>query len=272
MSAGSSTPSISCMGLAKRRIISGNRFSRRSRRVNAFMVIPLNGWVGCGPVRAMRVEAVWRFLGVLRRHSLRRIKRWPFGARLRRSGSSSPVGRLGACARTRVRRRSRWFCATRRCCDRAANSFHYDVSNEFYALWLDDERVCSCAYFGDADETLPSGCGTTRQDGPGPAGGGCRLHALRAAPGPAGRHRRARRRRIDGGRCAIELHQAAPGDIGSGEQAFGLDQIPESFVALPAVSFALELSLLQIAATTLAFRPARAPRAGGRAPDGPSRS
>ncbi len=38
--------------------------------------------------------------------------------------------------------------------DRAAISFHYDVSNEFYRLWLDAERVYSCAYFTSADESL----------------------------------------------------------------------------------------------------------------------
>ncbi len=33
-------------------------------------------------------------------------------------------------------------------------SYHYDVSNEFYALWLDRNMVYSCAYFGDGSETL----------------------------------------------------------------------------------------------------------------------
>ncbi|HEY9066131.1 MAG TPA: class I SAM-dependent methyltransferase [Burkholderiaceae bacterium] len=32
--------------------------------------------------------------------------------------------------------------------------FHYDVSDEFYALWLDPRRLYSCAYFRDADMTL----------------------------------------------------------------------------------------------------------------------
>ncbi len=36
----------------------------------------------------------------------------------------------------------------------AAISFHYDVSNEFYRLWLDEERVYSCAYFTSPDESL----------------------------------------------------------------------------------------------------------------------
>jgi cyclopropane-fatty-acyl-phospholipid synthase len=38
--------------------------------------------------------------------------------------------------------------------NRAAISFHYDVSNEFYRLWLDEERVYSCAYFTSSDESL----------------------------------------------------------------------------------------------------------------------
>jgi cyclopropane-fatty-acyl-phospholipid synthase len=32
--------------------------------------------------------------------------------------------------------------------------FHYDVSDEFYALWLDPRRVYSCAYFRDAGMSL----------------------------------------------------------------------------------------------------------------------
>jgi len=32
--------------------------------------------------------------------------------------------------------------------------FHYDVSDDFYALWLDPRRVYSCAYFSDTDMTL----------------------------------------------------------------------------------------------------------------------
>ena len=38
--------------------------------------------------------------------------------------------------------------------NRAAIAFHYDVSNEFYRLWLDEERVYSCAYFTNPDESL----------------------------------------------------------------------------------------------------------------------
>lgn len=32
--------------------------------------------------------------------------------------------------------------------------FHYDVSDDFYALWLDPRRVYSCAYYREKDDTL----------------------------------------------------------------------------------------------------------------------
>lgn len=38
--------------------------------------------------------------------------------------------------------------------DRAAIQYHYDVSNQFYAEWLDPSMVYSCAYFENGTETL----------------------------------------------------------------------------------------------------------------------
>jgi len=38
--------------------------------------------------------------------------------------------------------------------DREAIQHHYDVSNEFYQLWLDPRMVYSCAYFPDEAESL----------------------------------------------------------------------------------------------------------------------
>lgn len=38
--------------------------------------------------------------------------------------------------------------------DAAQIEFHYDVSDDFYALWLDPRRVYSCAYFRTPDLTL----------------------------------------------------------------------------------------------------------------------
>lgn len=40
--------------------------------------------------------------------------------------------------------------------DAAAISYHYDLSNDFYALWLDREMVYSCAYFPTGTEDLNS--------------------------------------------------------------------------------------------------------------------
>ena len=37
---------------------------------------------------------------------------------------------------------------------REAIAYHYDVSNEFYRLWLDEQMVYSCAYFNDPNESL----------------------------------------------------------------------------------------------------------------------
>ena len=53
----------------------------------------------------------------------------------------------GALGRWRWRRHTRAR-------DREAISFHYDVSNEFFRLWLDPRMLYSCAYFGHAGDDL----------------------------------------------------------------------------------------------------------------------
>jgi cyclopropane-fatty-acyl-phospholipid synthase len=40
--------------------------------------------------------------------------------------------------------------------DRQAVTYHYNVSNDFYALWLDRNLVYSCAYFDSPEEDLDS--------------------------------------------------------------------------------------------------------------------
>lgn len=47
----------------------------------------------------------------------------------------------------------RWWRHTRSR-DRRNISYHYDVSNEFYGLWLDRNRVYSCAYFEEMEDSL----------------------------------------------------------------------------------------------------------------------
>lgn len=51
-------------------------------------------------------------------------------------------------------RRSRSAAAHSLKRDAAQIQFHYDVSDDFYALWLDPLRVYSCAYYADASMTL----------------------------------------------------------------------------------------------------------------------
>jgi cyclopropane-fatty-acyl-phospholipid synthase len=38
--------------------------------------------------------------------------------------------------------------------DRRAISYHYDISNDFYKLWLDQNMVYSCAYFTSPEDSL----------------------------------------------------------------------------------------------------------------------
>ncbi len=53
----------------------------------------------------------------------------------------------------RGRRRS-WFTRHSRQSDRAAIQYHYDVSNSFYAAFLDPRMVYSCAYYRHGNEDL----------------------------------------------------------------------------------------------------------------------
>ncbi|MWV14850.1 methyltransferase domain-containing protein [Pseudomonas sp. L-22-4S-12] len=46
------------------------------------------------------------------------------------------------------------FLAHDKAVDAAAISYHYDLSNDFYALWLDSRMIYSCAYFPSGTEDL----------------------------------------------------------------------------------------------------------------------
>ncbi len=54
----------------------------------------------------------------------------------------------------RVRRRARSLGVHSPLKDARQVQFHYDVSDDFYALWLDPRRVYSCAYYRDAGMSL----------------------------------------------------------------------------------------------------------------------
>ncbi len=55
---------------------------------------------------------------------------------------------------TQVMRRAKSLAAHSSERDAAQIQFHYDVSDDFYALWLDPRRVYSCAYYRDEAMTL----------------------------------------------------------------------------------------------------------------------
>jgi cyclopropane-fatty-acyl-phospholipid synthase len=54
---------------------------------------------------------------------------------------------------SKLRFLSRYFPHSRQS-DKQSIQFHYDVSNDFYKLWLDPNMVYSCAYFEHGNETL----------------------------------------------------------------------------------------------------------------------
>ncbi|AKJ70245.1 cyclopropane-fatty-acyl-phospholipid synthase [Pandoraea thiooxydans] len=60
-------------------------------------------------------------------------------------GTVSPTGKFG--------RITRHFTHSKQT-DKRAIQFHYDVSNEFYQLWLDKNMVYSCGYFENGDEDI----------------------------------------------------------------------------------------------------------------------
>jgi cyclopropane-fatty-acyl-phospholipid synthase len=63
------------------------------------------------------------------------------------SGTPAAAGNSAAARLRRLFAHSRVF-------DSKAIRYHYDVNDDFYALWLDRRRVYSCAYFKRAEDTL----------------------------------------------------------------------------------------------------------------------
>ncbi|MFT4100004.1 MAG: cyclopropane-fatty-acyl-phospholipid synthase family protein [Burkholderiaceae bacterium] len=61
----------------------------------------------------------------------------------RQNDDSQPLGRLPS-----------WLTRHSRKSDKKAVEYHYDVSNEFYQVWLDPAMVYSCAYYRDPQDTL----------------------------------------------------------------------------------------------------------------------
>lgn len=79
-------------------------------------------------------------------------------------GTTHDILKVGMLLAERLGRLSRWTALIRRLGwgrfrhsredDAAAISYHYDVSNGFYRLWLDEQMVYSCGYFQTGLETI----------------------------------------------------------------------------------------------------------------------
>lgn len=67
----------------------------------------------------------------------------------------TPTASSGLGVPTPCTRRSRlWWHRHSKAANRRAIAFHYDVSNAFYRLWLDEQMIYSCAYFETPDDSL----------------------------------------------------------------------------------------------------------------------
>lgn len=88
-------------------------------------------WMGDGINE--RLRSPWTLFALVRH--LLALPREEDGAKVRELRARHTVGRTGD-----VHEPER---------DLAAIRYHYDVGNDFYALWLDERMVYSCAYFAD---------------------------------------------------------------------------------------------------------------------------
>lgn len=95
------------------------------------------------------IEAAFDLAGYLLAHARGAEENLGFGTRLRKLPQSErqPSDLRLVEFRGKVHSKDR---------DRQAVSYHYDLPAEFYALWLDQRMVYSCAYFSNPDEDLDS--------------------------------------------------------------------------------------------------------------------
>jgi cyclopropane-fatty-acyl-phospholipid synthase len=83
-----------------------------------------------------------------------RLGRWRAAARLARRVLALPSGRRDTSTASERRWRGRLRRSHSVARDREAVRFHYDLGNDFFALWLDQRMVYSCAYFEHANVDL----------------------------------------------------------------------------------------------------------------------
>jgi cyclopropane-fatty-acyl-phospholipid synthase len=146
------------MAEALQRIIT-KRYSGRNLPVT--VVLPDGARVPLSTTPAVDVIArSWQGLRALASPALGSLARAYVRGDLDFTGSSQRMldiaeSMVGAVSHGRERARARWkmFLHQRRSNQRNI-AHHYDVSNAFYRLWLDERMVYSCAYFRSDADTL----------------------------------------------------------------------------------------------------------------------
>jgi cyclopropane-fatty-acyl-phospholipid synthase len=137
------------------------RLERRVRALGLPLAVTLWNGRSVTPAVAPRVRVTVRspkVLGSLARPTMGRLARHYVEGDIDVDGDLREITRIGeefsasspAARETRIRK---WIRHTRMF-DRKAIRYHYDVGDDFFALWLDRRRVYSCAYFRRADDDL----------------------------------------------------------------------------------------------------------------------
>ena len=118
--------------------------------------LPGGRWVGAANARVCLAIKGWAPLAHLVTGQIGRLAEDHVQGRVELTGSMRDIVEAAAALidtdPTQTRRRG-WFAALRSrlrhtpAADARQVQFHYDVSDDFYALWLDARRVYSCAYW-----------------------------------------------------------------------------------------------------------------------------
>jgi cyclopropane-fatty-acyl-phospholipid synthase len=146
------------MAEALQRIIT-SRYGGRDLPVT--LILPDGARVPLSPAPAVEVIArSWKGLRALASPALGSLARAYVHGDLDFTGSARRIlgiaeSMVGAVSHGRDRARTKWrlFLHQHRS-NRRNIAHHYDVSNAFYRIWLDQRMVYSCAYFRDDADTL----------------------------------------------------------------------------------------------------------------------
>ncbi len=139
------------------------RFEQRLRELGLPLGVTLWNGQSVTPSVPPRVNVTVRSpkaLASLVRPSMGKLARHYVEQELDLEGDARELLRIGeALISAPVQQRDKSFLPRKwirhsRVFDREAIRHHYDVSDDFFGLWLDRRRVYSCAYFRRADDTL----------------------------------------------------------------------------------------------------------------------